>query len=151
MCYVVRVLWVCADVCNFQKYWTRTHLLVYRSTQNHFLSRFSDVRPSVFPFVCPCKCCVQTAGRNSWDNWMKFGTQVFIGLRTIAIEIGENRSMFRPSPHIRVYQNFHLNGYKTHMTCYIWLKFGSWTFVMHLNNYAKFDRNRPMFWPSPHI
>ena len=43
---VVGVLCVCADVCNAQKKLSDPHLKVYRSTQNHFLSRFNDIRPT---------------------------------------------------------------------------------------------------------
>ena len=65
-----------------------THLKVYRSTQNHFLSRFNDVRPSVRPSGCPCKPCVQNAGRIFKDILMKFGTELWFGTGTIPIENG---------------------------------------------------------------
>ena len=41
--YPTCLLCVCADVCNTQKYWPKTHLHLYQSA----LSRFNDVRLSV--------------------------------------------------------------------------------------------------------
>ena len=61
-----------------------------------------SVRPSVRLAGCPCKPCVQNAGRIFKDILIKFGTELWFGTGTIPIENGWDRPIISPSPHTSV-------------------------------------------------
>ena len=55
---------------------------VYRSTQNHFLSRFFDIPLFTRSASRPCKACAQSTGRNFENEMMRFCTYAFFNTRT---------------------------------------------------------------------
>ncbi len=82
--------------------------------------------------------------------WLKFVAWSRITVLNKCAKFEGSRSKFGPSPHRRVYQNLQKNGKNTLKNCCIWPKFGIGLQIMLLNEYAKFDPNRPMLRPIPH-
>ena len=82
-----------------------------------------DLTMSVCPSVCVSMySCAQSTGHKWQHIWMKFGMVAFFGPRTIPIDFGNNRSMFRPSPHTNVPKTSNLNCHKIHIFVQIVIK-----------------------------